>query len=548
MSLPKARWVTTCTSFRTANLTSRLRQGTPKTKKPDLAKAKVVNTLEAGTVFGDLALMYNAPRNAGIVAASEGWLWKVDRYTFRRIANDLGRGKLSQYTNFLTGVKLLQPLTHKERVKIAEALEEVTFPKNHVVFKQGAEGDAMYIIKKGAATITKDGENIGDVKVGDYFGERALINNEPRAATITTTKSMQALKLDRTAFSLMLGPLEGIMKDRIDKYDEEPDAPEEDDVTTNSIAFDDLKILGTLGKGSFGHVQLVKDKSGKTYALKGVSKQQVVETNQQGHIMSEKNVMKTLHHPFLIRLYATYNKKQTLYFLLEPVLGGELFTVLRARRLFDEPTAKFFAAQVMLAFEYLHSKDTVYRDLKPENLLLDAEGYLKVTDFGFAKKIVDKTWTLCGTPDYLAPEIVQGKGHGKGVDWWTVGVLIFEMLASYTPFYHQNQLRMYDKIVRGKIKYPSHFSKNARSIISGLLEHKPNRRLGVINGGAALIKKHEWFEKFDFKRLVEKKYHAPIVPQIASPEDMTNFEQYDDDEDEEYGEYVDDGSGWDAEF
>jgi protein kinase A len=217
----------------------------------------------------------------------------------------------------------------------------------------------------------------------------------------------------------------------------------------------DLKVIGTLGKGSFGHVQLVKHKkSGMTYALKSVSKAQIVETCQQSHIISEKQTMAKLNSPFLIRLYATYKDKNQLYFLLEPSLGGELFTVLRKRKLFSDSVAAFYAASVVLGFEYMHSLDIVYRDLKPENLLLDKNGHLKITDFGFAKVLKGRTWTLCGTPDYLAPEIVQMRGHGKGVDWWTLGILIFEMLASYPPFFDEDPMKTYSKILHNTPKFP----------------------------------------------------------------------------------------------
>ena len=225
-----------------------------------------------------------------------------------------------------------------------------------------------------------------------------------------------------------------------------------------------LKVLGTLGRGSFGHVQLVSDaRTGAQYALKSVWKAQIVETQQQGHIMSEKRVMETLQHPFLNTFHGTFQSRNKLHFLLEPCLGGELFTVLRQRRLFPEDAARFYAASVVLAFAYMHSKDTVYRDLKPENLMLTAEGYLKVADFGFAKKITGKTWTLCGTPDYLAPEIVASRGHGKGVDWWTLGVLIFEMLASYPPFYDEDQIRTYNKIL--EVRY---LLDKSRSILTSI--------------------------------------------------------------------------------
>jgi len=222
--------------------------------------------------------------------------------------------------------------------------------------------------------------------------------------------------------------------------------------------------------------------------------------------MSEKRCMEMFDHPFLVKLYQTYKDKDRLYFLLEPCLGGDLFSMLRQKTMVDEDAARFYAGSVVLAFEYMHARDIIYRDLKPENLLLDKSGYLKVTDFGFARFIGDgRTFTLCGTPDYLSPEIVAGKGHGKGVDWWTLGIFIFEMLASYPPFFDEDPMKTYEKILHGKVTFPMHFSKDAISIITKLLQHKATRRLGVMKGGAKLIKKHPWFKNFDFDALVAKK-------------------------------------------
>jgi len=358
---------------------------------------------------------------------------------------------------------------------------------------------------------------------------------------------MKLLKLDLHAFNLLMGPLEDILTKKVETYSTTTTTTS----TTSklSIKFTDLKVIGTLGKGSFGHVQLVKDNvTQKTYALKAVSKAQIVQTGQQGHIMSEKKVMEMLDHPFLVKLFATYKDRDRLYFLLEPSLGGELFSVLREKTLFDNDTARFYAGSVVLAFEYMHSKNIVYRDLKPENLLLDDKGYLKVTDFGFAKDISGgRTWTLCGTPDYLAPEIVAGKGHGKGVDWWTLGVFIYEMLASYPPFYDEDPMKTYAKIMHGNIQYPSHFSREAISIVKKLLHHKHTKRLGVVKGGAKLIKKHGWFKKFEWHSLIAKKLQPTIVPKIKDAFDLTNFDDYPDEE-EDIPTYVDDGSGWDQDF
>merc|ERR1719431_2113822 len=189
-----------------------------------------------------------------------------------------------------------------------------------------------------------------------------------------------------------------------------------------------------------------------------------------------------LDNAFLVNLRATYKDEYRVYFLLEACLGGELFTILRKMRSFDEATARFYSSCVVEAFDYMHQRDIIYRDLKPENLVLTNTGYLKVTDFGFAKVVSNKTFTLCGTPDYLAPEIVTGQGHGKGVDWWTVGVLIFEMVAGCTPFFSSDQTEMYRKIVRGKYRTPKYFSYEVKELIRRLLVKRPTKRLGVTVG------------------------------------------------------------------
>jgi len=311
-------------------------------------------------------------------------------------------------------------------------------------------------------------------------------------------------------------------------------------------------VVRALGKGAFGTVKLVKNrKTGKIYALKSVWKKQVVETGQQGHIMSEKWVMSNLKFPFLCRLNATQKDQHRLFFLMEVCQAGDLFTVLRARTLFPEDTARFYAASVVLAFEFMHDRNIIYRDLKPENLLLDAQGFLKVTDFGFAKEIAKdgRTWTLCGTPDYLAPEIVSGKGHGKAVDWWTLGVLIYEMLASYPPFYDEEPMKTYQKIVSGKVNYPPHFSPEAVNLVGKLLQLKPANRLGVIKGGAALIKAHPWFKGFDWNAHVQQKITPPIVLPVAPITEISGPPAVDPESEIAADmRYTDDGSHWDKEF
>lgn len=519
-----------------------------------------------GTCFGELALMYGSPRAATVTAMEDSIVWVVDRYTFRRVVTGLTKNKFNEHVQFLTKVDLLSPLANYEREKIAEALEEVVFEENQWVVKQGEEGDCIYLVAQGELSITKSeggGEAVEVMRChkGDYFGERALIRNEPRAASIQAVKRCVLLRLDRSAFSLLLGPLSEIMEKKINEdYDvsykptltrkpSNSSRIKEGTTNRNNIKIDNLLHLGTLGQGSFGYVTLVRDKtSGKTYALKAVNKAQIVQTGQQGHIMSEKRCMAKMDHPFLVKLWATFKTRDRLYFLLEPSLGGELFSLLREKTMFDEETARFYSGSVVLAFEYMHNKDFVYRDLKPENLLLDSKGSLKITDFGFAKDISPgRTWTLCGTPDYLAPEVVAGKGHGKGVDWWTLGIFIYEMLASCPPFYDDDQMQTYAKIMQGNITFPPHFTKDAISLIKKLLHHRPTKRLGVVKGGAKNIKKHIWYKApFDWDLLFARKMKAPFVPNIKSDEDISNFDSFPGDGN--VPEYVDDGTNWDDDF
>ena len=214
--------------------------------------------------------------------------------------------------------------------------------------------------------------------------------------------------------------------------------------------------------------------------------------------------------------------------LMEFVPGGEIFSHLREAGRFSDETTRFYIASIVLAIQYLHAKDIVYRDLKPENLLLDRNGFLKITDFGFAKKVSDRTWTLCGTPEYLAPEIIQSKGHGKGVDWWALGILMYEMLAGYPPFYDENPFGIYQKILAGKIEFPRHFDVNAKDLVKRLLSADRTKRIGNLKNGAEDIKRHKWFKGFDFNSLLSYGIEPPIVPQARSDGDTLNFDDYPD--------------------
>lgn len=292
---------------------------------------------------------------------------------------------------------------------------------------------------------------------------------------------------------------------------------------------DDFAMSATLGTGTFGRVRLVKHQpSEKFYAMKIMKKSEILRLKQLEHIKSEVQLLSKIQHPFIINLVGHFQDEKRLYLVLDYVQGGELFSYLRRSGRLSDDASRFYIAQLVLAFAYLHRMNIIYRDLKPENLLIASNGSMKITDFGFAKEVEDRTWTLCGTPEYLAPEVIQSKGHGKAVDWWAMGVLLFEMLAGYPPFFDENPFGIYQKILAGKVEYPRHFDPKARDLIKKLLVADRSKRLGCLKNGSEDVSRHKYFAKIDWAALYNQEVTAPYVPQIGSAGDHQNFDTYPD--------------------
>eukprot|EP00386_Alphamonas_edax_P005983 GDKI01019517.1.p1 GENE.GDKI01019517.1~~GDKI01019517.1.p1 ORF type:complete len:348 (-),score=85.49 GDKI01019517.1:110-1153(-) len=295
------------------------------------------------------------------------------------------------------------------------------------------------------------------------------------------------------------------------------------------LTINDFDLRATVGTGTFGRVRVVKVKGSPDrtpMALKILKKSEVIRLKQVEHVKAEKAILSAIEHPYIVNLITTFQDEKRLFMLMEYVNGGELFSYLRREGRLPDHSAQFYAAEITLAFQYLHGMNIIYRDLKPENLLIDAQGHVKITDFGFAKVVEDRTWTLCGTPEYLAPEIIQSKGHGKSVDWWALGILIFEMLAGYPPFYDENPFGIYQKVLQGRIDFPAHFDIKAKDLIKRLLTHDRTKRYGCLKAGAEDVKKHKWFQRIDFVVAFARGLQPPYVPPIKSVDDTSQFDKY----------------------
>jgi len=610
-----------------------------------------VLTYRSGDSFGELALLYNAPRAATVLCEEDGTLWALERKAFRYAMQTLGTGNATTGEGFLKTVPLLAPLTDSQRKKLAEVMTEVSYNDgeyvvekgaiadslffvkegelaattaeheqgfrikqgavfgesclehdaadamrkanvvavgkckvlkllrdtflencgslenlvannfkrkvlegmmiddtpifNHLLYEdqelliskltethfddgkeiisQGGTNDTFYVIKSGEAKVIAGGKEVAVLSGGKFFGERALLKQEAASASIVAKGPLICYLCDRTTFTTVLGPLQEIIDKEVARRDRMAQKQK------TQIAWADLETRRLLGCGTFGRVRLVLHKpTGNAYALKGMRKEQIVEMKQQKNIINEKKILVMMDHPLILNLAATYHDNAEVYMLLELALGGELFSLLQKKAPLPDKEAMFYVSQVVTIFAFMQSQKVVYRDLKPENLLIDSKGYIKMIDFGFAKILNEKTWTLCGTPEYLAPEIIKNAGHHFEVDWWCTGILAYECLTGVTPFVCDDQMESYRRIIKCQVKYPKNFSEGSKEFMSKLVVADPKKRFGCLKNGPADIKNLSWFKGLDWKELESKNMPAPWVPPIKSATDDSNFDEFED--------------------
>ncbi|KAI3517509.1 hypothetical protein L1887_16724 [Cichorium endivia] len=299
-------------------------------------------------------------------------------------------------------------------------------------------------------------------------------------------------------------------------------------VNIQSVGLEDFEILKVVGQGAFAKVyQVRKHGSLEIFAMKVMRKDRIFEKDQAEYMKAERDILTKVDHPFIVQLKYSFQTKYRLFLVLDFVNGGHLFFQLYRQGLFREDLARFYTAEIVSAVSHLHSNGIMHRDLKPENILLDAEGHVMLTDFGVAKQFDESTRSnsMCGTLEYMSPEIVQGRGHDKAADWWSVGILMYEMLTGKPPFRGGNRQKIQEKIVKDKIKLPGFLSSEAHSLLKGLLQKESSRRLGSGVGGGDEIKKHAWFKTINWKKLEGREVKPCFVPEVSGKQCIANFEE-----------------------
>ena len=322
------------------------------------------------------------------------------------------------------------------------------------------------------------------------------------------------------------------------KKHEEPLVPSEKipepENNHSKISENDFTKIKLIGKGSYGNVFLVRyNKNNMIYAMKVYKKSDLREKNQENNTKSERNLLTQINFPFIVEVKFAFQTDSKLFLVQEFIQGGDLFFHIHSGQKFSTQKTKFYLVEIILAIDFLHKNNMIYRDLKPENILIDSKGHIKLTDFGLSKivtNIEEKSFTICGTLQYIAPEIISGEGYNESVDWWSLGIIMYEMLTGKLPFkfnfdsqeeQEQNDLNIYDK----KIKFPSWIEENAKDLINKLLNKDPEKRIGSGKEGAENIKKHPFFSDIDWNKALNKELRPPFIPKIENETDIKYFEK-----------------------
>eukprot|EP00928_Gymnodinium_smaydae_P011705 TRINITY_DN14293_c0_g3_i2.p1 TRINITY_DN14293_c0_g3~~TRINITY_DN14293_c0_g3_i2.p1 ORF type:complete len:1006 (+),score=225.32 TRINITY_DN14293_c0_g3_i2:175-3192(+) len=514
--------------------------------------AETTVQLKEGDTFGETALMYDEPQGATVEAIVDGKLWVLPRSHFRNVCQISTQRRNQEISSLLQAVPALAASVDASHFEfLATVVEETVFMSGDDVCAAGDDDGTLFIIYEGECTCFR-GDGTGDERIltkGQWCGEEALVNREPADVNvIVRTDVAKVLILDHDIWQVAVEATKGLRENQ-----DSPERPVSPSLNSESVAHNGeargskfrtqlqnvlsrikamsrlrsvsdgaaktaprCEIIGALGEGSFGTVLLAREKDSKReYALKVVDKEHTIMENAEDMLKNEKNMLSLVSSDFVIRLSGAFQDADNVFFFLEACFGGELFDVYTDNRLWGKlPHARFYLASVALGLSHLHAKRIVWRDLKLENCLLDAQGYLKLTDMGIAKLVVGVTYTLCGTADYFAPETLRRQGHNRAADWWACGVLLFIMIAGRSPFDAPEVQQIYRNIVKGiaKVEFPSTCPQDAKDVILALCRKKPQDRVTMQKGGINNLKSMRFFDGINWDDLLARKCEPPFIP------------------------------------
>eukprot|EP00565_Helicotheca_tamesis_P005600 CAMPEP_0185724860 /NCGR_PEP_ID=MMETSP1171-20130828/1224_1 /TAXON_ID=374046 /ORGANISM="Helicotheca tamensis, Strain CCMP826" /LENGTH=796 /DNA_ID=CAMNT_0028392809 /DNA_START=83 /DNA_END=2473 /DNA_ORIENTATION=- len=514
-----------------------LKEGHIKTSNVEIGGTKYEDhTLVPGDYIGERCM--TSPDNLLLpgdgVAVTDGSLFVISRERFQTILGDLSLEELlaaSLNRKALEFISVFFALEAAEFDALATLVENHDFPKGHVFMKEGKKvSPTLYFIRSGKveckAKKGKDGKILSE---DGHFGHDLFPGVTDVNAKVAAKETITATE-DCKIGVLTLEAVESVVTDLARLSTKKKHAPRLDGVGLKS-----LKKHRILGAGTFGQVWLVGVKGDKNpYALKIQYKRELIGYNQVDGVLREKKIMSSLDHPFVIGLLNSYQDEQCIYMLMQLVQGGEMHNVIYTdtRDGVSEDVAKFYAANILEGLSHMHSKSIIHRDLKFENVLMDKDGFCVLIDLGFAKCIRGRTYTFCGTPLFIAPEVVTSKGHDTGADIWSWGVMIYEMVVGQNPFYdgYMDQMALFKAISRGKFNFPSDIilTKECKDLIKSLLIVDPSFRLGCYGKGLVEIRSKEWFSGTNFRKILNKECKAPWVPTIKDAFDATNFDDWKD--------------------
>jgi cGMP-dependent protein kinase len=484
-----------------------LPEGTDTSITVEEASAKATRIVSNGMAYGAQVLLQGSPMKEAVMALGHARLHRIGHEAVMAVFHDnLGEViRLNEIKKVLGDIFLFKNLSDDQVEQVMKKLERQVFSKGDFIVQQGEDATHFYLIHSGNIQVTKDGQLIRTIGQWDYFGERALLSEEKRSASCQAMEPCTVMSLEKTVFLDIVGIFRQELEHRMKLQDLD-------------MKMSDLRLRAIVGRGSFGVVKLVHHKNDETrmYALKCVGKKQVVRLGQQKSIRIERDINAQCYHPCIMQFIKTFQDSRNVYFLTEFLGGGDLFFAIREIGQLTKGQSQFYSASIAMALEYLHARGIMYRDLKPENVLLDFKGNTKLVDFGCCKKAL-RTNTLVGTPEYFAPETIQGKGYTCAIDWWALGVMMHEFIVGPLPFGRdtEDQTELHREIMEAPLVFPDFIrDESAISIISGFLERTPELRIGGSQKGAKEVKEHPYFEDFDWNALIGRQLKTPWKPNV----------------------------------